>query len=552
MATKTSTAAYPLAIALATLALGATLAVPFSFQNRIWPGVVVAGIAVGGKTPQEARQLLETGIQSALQTVTLESHGKTYRFESRELGVLVPLAGMVAEAYGVGRGKTTRQNLRELLSAVRDGWNIPLAVEINADRLAEALRNSLVHVLTRKPRDARIVRRDEIFEIEPGADGIGIAYEPLASALRERLETLDAGPIEIPFQPQPPRLTTARAGELAEKANRILSRAPYVLSAAGKHFEISRTLVADWLKFDRVPDMTFDRAAMREYLIGIAPAIAQQAQNAEASADTEGNLRIAKPSQDRLELDTQRTLLSLTQAFEQRQRLIDAEFARTPARLNETLLRELGITKLLGRGKSNFAGSPKSRAHNIGVSAERYRGVLVRAGEQFSFNALLGNIGPETGYQPELVIKKKKLVREYGGGICQVSTTLFRAAVAAGMQITERFAHSMPVRYYNPQGFDATVYPPAPDLKFANNTPGTILIQPRIEGTALAFEIYGAPVSRTVVIEGPRVIEARPDGSLKTVLTQKITENGKVVYQKSFWSNYQSPQLFKVERNPLE
>ncbi|MBI2065438.1 MAG: VanW family protein, partial [Candidatus Yanofskybacteria bacterium] len=152
----------------------------------------------------------------------------------------------------------------------------------------------------------------------------------------------------------------------------------------------------------------------------------------------------------------------------------------------------------------------------------------------------------------ELVVKNGKLIPEFGGGICQVSTTLFRAATAAGLPILERRGHSLPVRYYNPQGFDATIYPGVIDLKFKNDTSNNILIQNKIEETRLSFEIYGSENDRKIEIDGPNILEQKPDGSMKTILTRKIVLPDGSIKEDIFRSTYKSPALFPLEKNPLE
>lgn len=215
-------------------------------------------------------------------------------------------------------------------------------------------------------------------------------------------------------------------------------------------------------------------------------------------------------------------------------------------------INNLGITALLARGKSDFSGSPNSRIHNIKVSSAIYNGTLLKPGEVFSFNNLLGEVSGETGYLPELVIKGNKLIPEYGGGICQLSTTVFRAAINTGLPILERRYHSLPVRYYDPQGFDATIYPGVVDLKFKNDTPAYILIQTKIEGNDLIVEIYGSPDNRKVELSGPTQYDIKPDGSLKALLKRTVVMPDGEVKEDKFYSVYKSPLLFKKERNPLE
>ena len=212
----------------------------------------------------------------------------------------------------------------------------------------------------------------------------------------------------------------------------------------------------------------------------------------------------------------------------------------------------LGIDTLLTVGESDFSGSPKSRIHNIAVGSKRVTGILVKPGDEFSFNQLLGSVDAASGYLPELVIKKGALVSEYGGGICQVSTTLFRAAAMAGLPILERHPHSLPVRYYNPQGFDATIYPGVSDFRFKNDTLAHILIQSKVTGGRVYFEIYGTLDNRKVKIDGPRQYDIQQNGAMKTELTRTVTYADGTEKSDVFRSSYKAPGSFPIVRNPLE
>lgn len=205
----------------------------------------------------------------------------------------------------------------------------------------------------------------------------------------------------------------------------------------------------------------------------------------------------------------------------------------------------MGITDLIGEGRSNFRGSPKNRIFNIKVASDRFNGILIKPKGEFSFVRVLGEVDGEHGYLPELVIKKDKTEPEFGGGICQVSTTAFRAAINSGLEITARRSHAYPVSYYNPQGMDATVYVPKPDLKFINNTPGYILVQTKIEGTELIFDFYGTSDGRRVNVIGPKVLEKNPDGSMKTVFTQQVYDKDENLTREDvFKSSYDSPSKY--------
>src|SRR3989344_1097835 len=150
-------------------------------------------------------------------------------------------------------------------------------------------------------------------------------------------------------------------------------------------------------------------------------------------------------------------------------------------RLGQT--NSLGIVGLVAHGESDFHGSSKSRIHNIAVGASKFDGRIIKPEEEFSFNTYLGAVTKETGFLPELVIKTTGTVPEVGGGLCQVSTTAFRAALFGGLPITARRNHSYAVKYYAPQGTDATIYTGVQDMKFVNDTGRFILVHTYVDGT---------------------------------------------------------------------
>lgn len=211
---------------------------------------------------------------------------------------------------------------------------------------------------------------------------------------------------------------------------------------------------------------------------------------------------------------------------------------------------DLGIETLLAKGESDFHGSSNARIHNIKTGASRFNGFIIKPGEEFSFNKILGDVDDKTGYLPEMVIKGGETIPEYGGGLCQLSTTVFRAAILAGLPITERRPHSFPVKYYSPQGFDSTIYPGVSDLKFINDTGSHILLQTRISGTKLIVELYGSSDGRQVALDGPHQYDQKANGAMKAYFIRTISDSNGSYKNERFDSNYQPP--FTQARNPLE
>ncbi len=207
----------------------------------------------------------------------------------------------------------------------------------------------------------------------------------------------------------------------------------------------------------------------------------------------------------------------------------------------------LGINELLARGESDFKGSPKNRLHNIKIGVKQMQGVILKPGEEFSFNKYLGPVEEAQGFLPELVIKRTGTVPELGGGLCQVSSTTFRAAMNAGLPITQRKNHAYAVQYYSPQGTDATIYPGVVDLKFINDTPAHMLIWPYFkETTKLVFEFYGTKDNRKVTLEKPIQYDKKTDGSLKAEWTRVVEKDGQIATS-TFKSIYLPPALFHKE-----
>lgn len=185
-------------------------------------------------------------------------------------------------------------------------------------------------------------------------------------------------------------------------------------------------------------------------------------------------------------------------------------------------LRGMGIRELVSVGESAFAGSTQNRIHNIRTGLKKFNGHLIAKDETFSFVKVLGPVNGQTGYLKELTILGDKTLPDYGGGLCQVSTTAYRGAWEAGFPIAQRRNHSYTVRYYAPQGTDATVYPPHTDIKFHNDSPGALLMQTHMEGTQAFFLTYGTPVEREASIIGPFTWGQRPPPPPKTEYTPDL------------------------------
>lgn len=317
---------------------------------------------------------------------------------------------------------------------------------------------------------------------------------------------------------------------------------------------ITPEIINNWLEpyqrnYSGKEDVRVSTEKIRAYLISLASSINTQPVNAKFVI-VGGKVEEFAPSEYGRNLD-----IDASEALIRNAVINGAEGINLPLETVEPAItmekaNKLGITTLIGHGESDFSGSSLARAHNIKIGSVKYNGVIIKPGEDFSFNSILGKVDEQNGFESELVIKGGKLVKEAGGGLCQVSTTLFRSAIMAGLPILERRPHSFPVRYYNPQGFDATVYPGVADLKFKNDTLNHILIQSRIADTKLTFDIYGPDNGRKIALDGPHQYDQKSNGSMKAYFVRKITLSDGSSKEERFDSNYGAP--LPLEKNPLE
>jgi vancomycin resistance protein YoaR len=170
-----------------------------------------------------------------------------------------------------------------------------------------------------------------------------------------------------------------------------------------------------------------------------------------------------------------------------------------------------GVGFYVGGGGSSYAGSPAFREQNILAAVRQLDGRYLERGAAFNFNQSI-RISQKNGYVPGYVISGGGLSKDIGGGICQVSTTVWRAAYLAGLPILERHQHSYAVQYYDPVGFEATVFAPSKNLRFQNDTPNRLWLQFVVDrqNQNLELHFFGAAPERQVQISDARIWEKRP------------------------------------------
>ena len=343
-------------------------------------------------------------------------------------------------------------------------------------------------------------------QIDPEQIGYGIEYEALSDQLVTLWEVQELSESEtLPIRVSEPTITAKLLEEHREKVSALAASGLTIQENDGTEWNLKLSDHLNWI-IPSDESFTLNDTAFYSYLRDeIAPEVEIEAQPVSISL-VDGNYHFEGSARNGRMIAYEATLLEVEAMIN------SEETAPVVLSINEvepeiTVPEELallGVTDLLGFGYSNFSGSPTARVYNVNHGMELFNGTMLAPGEEFSFTTLMGDIDAANGWYPELVIKGDETIPEYGGGLCQVSSTMFRAALLTGMPITRRKNHSYAVSYYaypDGYGLDATIYDPYPDFRFINDTTGHMLIQGYTDGVEAYFVFYGTSDGRSVTME---------------------------------------------------
>lgn len=352
----------------------------------------------------------------------------------------------------------------------------------------------------------------------------------------------------------PKEISTVSIKEFAPVLEKINQRS-LILNTENTKIVLKNTQLSKWVEsyirdYSGQQDLRLSYPLLASYLESIASDLNKEPVDAKLKfQNNRADIFVPSTSGRKLNIDISTAVIG--EAILENLASVSLVFDMIEPEITLDKINSLGIKTLLGKGASDYGKSSSSRIHNIKIGLSKFNGIILKPGEEFSFNKFLGEVDELAGYQAELVIKNGALVKEFGGGLCQVATTVFRSAIMSGLQIKERKPHSFPVHYYDPQGFDATIYPGVVDLKFINNTDNHILVQAKLTGSRLSVEIYGSDDGRRVSMEGPVQYAKQPSGAMKAYFIRKISKEG-VEKEERFDSVYKAPPPHPEERNPLE
>lgn len=555
-----------------------------AFQHKAYFGLKFAGESLGGRDQKAIETLTKVRSDQFLgQKITLETPIKKYQLGLTEVTLSYDSAKTAERAVNYAH-KNDLIGFRNRLTLLFKPRKLTPAYQYNENALTDKIKSYAVE-LDQPEKDYSLQITSGKVEITTErAAGRRLNQGKLLSDLRRHIEELDTMPIQLAIEDKSPSVSLTNAQTAKTEAEAILAGKELTLVYNTSTFMIDIDTLGNWILAtpngeDLVVDINRDK--VRDYLKTVVLSIDIGPQDAMLSV-VNGKVTITQPSQNGVTVDQEATLSQIVASLLGRisqastpTRIAIVTKVSAPSITNDTLT-SLGLTDLIGSGTTSFATSPANRISNITLGARLINGALVKPGETFSTLKRLGKVDASSGFLPELVIKENKTVPEYGGGLCQVSTTLFRAALNSGLKILERQNHSYRVSYYEPPvGMDATIYDPAPDFKFQNDTAGYILVQSKIVGKKITFEMYGTKDGRVVTMSDPVISEVTPppepimqptdtlpageqkqvdhahDGAIAS-FTYVVTKDGQELYKNTFISHYVPwPARFLVGTGPV-
>lgn len=508
-------------IALALLLL-TPLAFPYAlsfiYADQALPGVSIQGRPVGGMHRANISADLEQRYSEFLaRPVALVYEGQTWTPKLAELGVRLDVEAVAQAAVSFGRRGDPFTRLRELWTLWRHG--VELAPRIVADQRAlQAYLLGLALTIERPPQNAALSITGGHVVGAPSTPGLQMLVDATANDVLLALRDLTPREVTVRTRRLDPVIGDA-ALAIAERQAAAALHSPIELRLGERAWVWEPARLAELLRIEP----TGGRLEVQVHPERLARAVEGLAQLVDTgSAEPrlrfeEGALRIIEPGRPGIRLRQEETIAALRDLL-----LAESPITRTlilpvdelQPRITAANLDSLGITALVAEGKSSFAGSAPYRIANIKAGARRMDGVLIAPGEEFSFNRQLGEVNADNGFVEGYAIIGNRTQLEWGGGVCQVSTTVFRAGFWAGLPITERHSHAFYISWYDRfglgpygdgQGLDAAIYTGVADLKFVNDTGAWLLMQTDVDevNQVLTVRLYGAPPRRQVRLEGP-------------------------------------------------
>jgi vancomycin resistance protein YoaR len=547
-------------------------AVGFAFagtHGTLPAGTTVADVDVGGLSQADAVQVLSERAAAVERVpVTFTVAGRRFTLTASQLGVAADWHDAVAAAATQGDGFGPVRGFKRLRARL-----FGIDVTPRFDAYGAAMDYELAQIAEatdRKGADAMLVRKGLAFRVVAGQSGRKLDRAAAAATVAQALGSFERGKeIALPLEEITPAVSAEELAPAVEKARTAVS-APIRLAYGDTRFRVPRWRVAPLLALPSGggTDVAIGGRAAEQYLERLSATVSHPPQDARFQVAASGKI-VIRPSAPGLQLDIAATAKAIAAAaFSANQRTANLVVRVANPRRTTALAQTMGIRDVISSYTTTYGGTP-GRLNNVQLVAKLIDGTLVKPGGTFSFNDTTGERTAAKGFQEAPVIINGELQNGLGGGICQVSTTVFNAAFEAGLPITARTNHALYIDHY-PLGRDATVNYPDLDLRFVNDSDHWLLVRTFVGSGSLTVNLYGTALNRRVesttdplTVTGPVPVKEADDPTL--LKGKRITDqfgspprqtsvrrlvydaNGKLLYDTTWRSFYVGePSLVRV------
>lgn len=411
-----------------------------TYKGRVYPNISIANVKLAGLSQQDAEALL-AGSLIIPKDISLIYQDQQFSISPSDIEASYDATLSATQAYNLPRTGNVFYDIETRVLLLVRPVNMGIATNINKDKL-----DSIVSVISGQISTDEVSPSAKIVDgkiiVDKGTAGKEVDSKKLASAVLQSLYYNLSDPIQIPIEIIDNTLTDNEAEMFAARAEKYIGKS---LTLKFEYSSIS-------LKTDEIfkiinPKGGYNKEVLTSKIDDVAKKVERQPQNPKF-VFSDGKVTEFQPALEGIKVDRSslETLIvdSLDKLSDSESSVleIDIPVDKTPPEITTDKVNNLGIKELVGRGTSTYFHSIPSRVHNVALAASRINGTLVKPGETFSFNQVLGDVSAFTGYQQAYIISEGKTILGDGGGVCQVSSTLFRAVLNAGLPILERQAHA--------------------------------------------------------------------------------------------------------------
>ncbi len=535
------------------------------FAYKIIPGVKIGSVKVGGMSYAKAKEVLGNYEKNIDKTLSLNYENKKYDIKTEGINLQYNWDASVSRAYEVGRTGNILVDTKDKIAGLIKPIYLPAFYDYDED-LFHSRFAQIKGEINNEAYDATFVigAPGQLESIE-SVEGKKVNDDGLFKVIINAVERVNYQGKELPVERITPKINKRDIDPLIERAKKIVFN-NITITYNKKQWKLDDKQMLDFLTFlkqDETVDIILNSPKFEAFIETIANEVNMPPRGKVTQLD--GN-KVAKfeITQNGKELDAKKFTKAFKEAYFFSSKTVDLVLKDISGPADKE---RYGIFSLLGEGRSKFEGSSNARIHNLSLASERANGVLVPPNGIFSLNASIGEISGRTGYDSALIISGGRTVLGEGGGVCQTSTTVFRAALNAGLPIVMRYPHAYRVHYYEEDskpGFDASIYQPTLDFQFKNDTPNYVLIQSSVDvpNVALNFKIYGTPDGRSVELTEPIITNQTPppaplyidDPNLKKGITiqsdwatwganvsfsRTVKRGGEILHTETFNTRYQ-------------